>query len=176
MNKHFITLFFVFSFCNAFVLSQNFDINLLKSINKNESNFKNEYSHFNSSAVSPLAIGIPAAIAIAGFAKHNKQLQRDALYMGGSFVLTTIITQATKRIVNRQRPFAAYSFIVKREDAEERLSFPSGHTSPVWPGHVCTRACITQVMYLPVPLLVQAAHGWVIKYSYGWKKGVKQIP
>jgi membrane-associated phospholipid phosphatase len=129
MNKHFITLFFVFSFCNAFVLSQNFDINLLKSINKNESNFKNEYSHFNSSAVSPLAIGIPAAIAIAGFAKHNKQLQRDALYMGGSFVLTTIITQATKRIVNRQRPFAAYSFIVKREDAEERLSFPSGHTS-----------------------------------------------
>jgi membrane-associated phospholipid phosphatase len=129
MNKYFVALLFVFSFCTAFVFSQNFDINLLKSINKNESNFKNDYSHFNSSAVTPLAIGVPAVIAIAGFAKHNKQLQRDALYMGGSFILTTIITQSAKRIVNRQRPFAAYSFIIKRADTEEGLSFPSGHTS-----------------------------------------------
>ncbi len=129
MTKYLATVLLVFLLFITLGFSQNPDINLLQSINKNETNFKNDYSHFNSSAVSPLAIGIPAAIAIAGFATHNKKLQRDALYMGGSFIVTTLITQSAKRIVNRQRPFAAYSFIIKRDDEEERLSFPSGHTS-----------------------------------------------
>jgi membrane-associated phospholipid phosphatase len=129
MNKYFVVLLFVFSFCNTSVFSQNFDINLLKSINKNETDFKNKYLELNASSVTVLSIGIHAGIAIAGFAKLNKKLQRDALYLAGSFVVTSIITQSVKKIVNRQRPFVTYSFIVKRDDESGNFSFPSGHTS-----------------------------------------------
>jgi membrane-associated phospholipid phosphatase len=129
MAKYFVVLLFVFSFCNTLVCAQNFDINLLKSINKNETDFKNKYLELNASSVTSLSIGIPAGIVIAGFATHNKKLQRDALYMAGSFLVTTIITQSVKKIVNRQRPFVTYAFIVKRDDESGNFSFPSGHTS-----------------------------------------------
>jgi membrane-associated phospholipid phosphatase len=129
MNKYFVVLLFVFSFRNTFVCAQNFDINLLKSINKNETGFKNKYLELNASSVTPLSIGIPAGIAIAGFVTHNKKLKRDALYMAGSFVVNTIITQSVKRIVNRQRPFVTYAFIIKRDDESGDFSLPSGHTS-----------------------------------------------
>lgn len=109
--------------------SQNFDIDLLKSINKTETRFKNNYLELNASSVTPLSIGIPAGIAITGFIRHDKEMQQDALYMGAGFIANTIITQSVKRIVNRQRPFQKYSFIIRRDDESGGLSFPSGHTS-----------------------------------------------
>ena len=93
--------------------AQNADIDLLKPINKKETSFKNKYSELNASSVTALSVGIPAGITIAGFINHDKQLQRDALYMSGAFVVSSIITQTTKRIINRQRPFEKYSFITR---------------------------------------------------------------
>ena len=49
--------------------------------------------------------------------------------MGAAFLATGIITQSTKRIVNRKRPFETYAFIITRDDESGGLSFPSGHTS-----------------------------------------------
>lgn len=130
MNKYPLAAFLLFScLLHSTLYAQNFDINLLKPINKNETGFKNKYLELNASSVSVLSVGIPAGIALAGFIQHDKQLQRDALYMGGAFVVNGIITQATKRIINRQRPFEKYSFIIKRDDESGGLSFPSGHTS-----------------------------------------------
>jgi undecaprenyl-diphosphatase len=48
--------------------------------------------------------------------------------MTGAFVLSSVITQVTKNIVKRERPFDKYSFIVKRSSGGG-YSFPSGHTS-----------------------------------------------
>ncbi len=127
MNKYFalIILFFCIFKSNA----QNFDINLLKKINEHETHFKNNYAAFIADAVKPLSIAVPAGIAVAGFIKHDKKMQKDALYMGGSFLVTVIVTQSVKKIINRQRPFATYPFIISRAKTEMRLSFPSGHTS-----------------------------------------------
>jgi membrane-associated phospholipid phosphatase len=130
MNKYSPALFLLFYFfLSTNVAAQNFDINLLKPINKNETGFKNKYLELNASSVSVLSVGIPAGIALAGFINHDNQLQRDALYMGGAFVLNGIITQTTKMIFDRKRPFEKYSFIIKRDDESGGLSFPSGHTS-----------------------------------------------
>lgn len=130
MNRYSTVTFLLF-FCllQNNLKAQNFDINLLKPINKNETNFKNKYLELNASSVSALSVGIPAGIAIAGFINHDKKLQRDALYMGGAFIISSIITQSTKRIFDRQRPFEKYPFIIKRDDESGGLSFPSGHTS-----------------------------------------------
>jgi len=110
------------------VQAQNADINLLKSINNNESSFKNSFFKADAQSVAIINIAAPAALFIAGELKHNKQLKKDALYMTGAFVLSSVITQATKRIVKRERPFDKYSFIVKRSSGGG-YSFPSGHTS-----------------------------------------------
>ena len=152
----------IFSLLFTSASSQNFDINLLKPINKNETNFKSKYLELNASSVSPLSAGIPAGIAIAGFISHNKQLQKDALYMGGAFIVSSIITQTTKRIVNRQRPFATYAFIVKRDDESGGLSFPSGHTSAAF----CTATSVAlryRKWYFVVP-------SYVFAFSTGWAR------
>ncbi|MGC4100123.1 phosphatase PAP2 family protein [Ferruginibacter sp.] len=130
MSKY-TTIPFVVLFClpHIFVKAQNFDINLLRSINKNQSFLKDQYLELNASSVTAVSVGVPAGIAIAGFIQHNKQLKQDALYMGGGLLLSGIITNATKRITGRQRPFETYNFIVKRDDESGGLSFPSGHTS-----------------------------------------------
>lgn len=128
MSKKVLILYSVIGiFTNA--AAQNFDINLLKPINKNETTFKNKYLELNASSVSALSIGVPAGIAIAGFISNNKQLKEDALYMGGSYIVAATVTQSVKRIINRKRPFETYSFIIKRDDESGGLSFPSGHTS-----------------------------------------------
>ena len=100
----------------------------MKSINNNESSFKNSFFKADAQSVTIINIAAPAALFIAGELKHNKQLKKDALYMTGAFVLSSVITQATKRIVKRERPFDKYSFIVKRSSGGG-YSFPSGHTS-----------------------------------------------
>lgn len=139
MNKYPLAAFLLFScLLHSALYAQNFDINVLKSINKNETNFKTKYLELNASSVTALSVGIPAGIALAGFINHDKQLQRDALYMGGAFVVNGVITQAVKRIINRQRPFEKYSFIIKRDDESGGLSFPSGHTSTAF----CTATSI----------------------------------
>jgi membrane-associated phospholipid phosphatase len=165
MNKYFVVLLFVFSFCNTFVCSQNFDINLLKSINKNETNFKNKYLELTASSVTPLSIGIPAGIAIAGFATQNKKLQRDALYMAGSFVVNTIITQSVKRVVNRQRPFVTYTFIVKRDDESGNFSFPSGHTSTAFSTATSVALRYRKWYFVTPAYLFAASAAWARMYQ-----------
>ena len=64
-----LLLFIAIQFTAA---AQNLDINLLKSINKNETVFKTRYLELNASSVTALSVGIPAGIAIAGFIKHDK--------------------------------------------------------------------------------------------------------
>ena len=122
-------ILFLLCFKSAVCTAQNLDINLLKPINKHETVFKNKYLELNASSVSVLSVCIPAGIAVAGFITHDKKLQKDALYTGGGYIVSALITQSVKRIVNRQRPFEKYAFIIKRDDESGGLSFPSGHTS-----------------------------------------------
>jgi len=166
MTKY-LTLSFLLFFClsNTALTAQNFDINLLKPINKNETVFKNKYLELNASSVTALSVGIPASIAIAGLINHDKKLQRDALYMGGAFLVSGIITQSTKRIVDRERPFQKYSFIVLRDDESGGLSFPSGHTTSAF----CTATSIAlryRKWYFVAPAYLFAASvAWARMYQ-----------
>ena len=166
MKKYFAALFLLFFCLLAVTLSaQNIDINLLKPINKNETAFKNKYLELNASSVSALSVGIPAGIAIAGFIQHDKKLQRDALYMGGAYIVSGIITQATKRIVDRKRPFETYSFIITRDDESGGFSFPSGHSSAAF----CTATSVAlryRKWYFVVPsYLFATSVAWARMYQ-----------
>ncbi len=163
--KRFCCILLVILFAGTRLNAQNADIDLLKGINKNSSWLKDNYLELNASSVSALSVGVPAGIAIAGFIKHDKQLQRDALYMGGAYIVSSIITQSTKRIIDRQRPFEKYSFIIKRDDESGGLSFPSGHTSAAF----CTATSVAlryRKWYFVAPAYVFATSvAWARMYQ-----------
>jgi membrane-associated phospholipid phosphatase len=139
--------------------AQNFDIDLLKSINQNESAFKNDFSKTVSSSVTVFNIAAPVGLFAAGLAKHDKKLQIDAAYMAGGYLLSTIITQGSKRIIQRDRPFTKYPFIVKRGEGGG-YSFPSGHSSAAF--YTATSLCI---LY-PKWYVIAPAYLWAAAVGY----------
>jgi membrane-associated phospholipid phosphatase len=159
----FLSLAFIAAWVTSF--SQNADVNLLKPINKNETNFKNKYLELNASSVTVVSIAVPAGMAIAGFIKHDKKLKLDALYTGAAFLASSIVTRATKVIVDRPRPFEKYPFIVKRDDESGGFSFPSGHTSSAF----CTATSLAiryRKWYVIAPAYIFATSvGWARMYQ-----------
>ncbi len=117
------------SFISVSTFAQNFDINLVKSINQNESTFKNNFFKAATQSVIVFNIAAPVGVFTAGIIKHNKQLQKDAAYMVGGFIVSSAVTIGMKRIVKRDRPFVTYPFIIIKRDVGGDYSFPSGHTS-----------------------------------------------
>jgi membrane-associated phospholipid phosphatase len=156
-----VLLFTFFSFaCTA----QNFDIDVLKSINQNTSGFKDDYSSIMSKSVTPVTIAVPVSLFIAGWANNDKKLKIDAAYFAGGYILSAIITHGIKKTVKRERPFDTYTFINKR-DAGGGYSFPSGHTSAAF--HAATSLSILYPKwYVIVPTYLWASSvGWARMYQ-----------
>lgn len=145
-------------------IAQNFDINLLKSINQDASSFKDDYSSVISKSVTPVTIAVPVSLFVAGWAKNNKQLKIDAAYFAGGYILSAIITNGAKHIFKRERPYNTYSFIKKR-DVGGGYSFPSGHTSAAF--YTATSLSILYPKwYVIVPTYVWASSaGWARMYQ-----------
>jgi membrane-associated phospholipid phosphatase len=163
MNKYPAAILLLFSFLfNNRSIAQNADIKLLQSINRKETFFKDKYLELNASSASKLSVGIPAGIALAGFIKHDKQLQRDALYMGGAYLLSGIITQSSKSIDKRVRPFEKYNFITQRDDESGGYSFPSGHTADAF--------CIATSVSLRYRKWYFVAPAYLFAASVGWAR------
>lgn len=141
------------------VTAQNFDINTLKKINANESTFKTNFFKADAQSVTVFNIAAPAAVFITGIAKHNVELKRDAVYMAGAFVLSSIVTQAAKPIIKRKRPFEDYTFIVKRSDGGG-YSFPSGHTSAAF------TTATSLSLYFPKWYIIVPAYLWAGSVGY----------
>ena len=81
-----------------------------------------------SSSVYPIALATPSAILAYGYLKKNKHYKNAGWYIVGSLAANTIVTQGTKYIVNRRRPYLDYP-VIKPDQVESDASFPSGHTS-----------------------------------------------
>jgi undecaprenyl-diphosphatase len=150
---------------NIAVVAQNWDINLLKSINQHETTFKNRYLEGAASSTSLLSIAAPASTLLLGYVKKDKALQRDGWFMAGGLVLTGAITYSVKRLVDRPRPFETYAFIVKRDDEGGGRSFPSGHTASAF--YTATAmSLLYKKWYVTVPLFVYAGSvGWARMYQ-----------
>ena len=107
--------------------AQNWDINLLKSINS-QSNSSSVWVN-TSKSVYPIAIAAPVGTFAVGYFSKNKSLQKSAIDMVGALAINTAIVQSLKYIVNRQRPYQKYPGEVFPYQYETDASFPSGHAS-----------------------------------------------
>ncbi|MFZ4057770.1 MAG: phosphatase PAP2 family protein [Ferruginibacter sp.] len=129
MNIKLLQLLVLMVGCIWNVKAQNTDIDLLKKINKTETNFKNDYLGFCSKSAAPISIGAPVSLYVVGLLKKDKKMQYNGLTMASSFVVSSIVTQGMKRIIAKERPYKTYSFIIKRDDDGGGYAMPSGHTS-----------------------------------------------
>ena len=146
--------------CFINVSAQNADINILKSINASGSNFKNDFFKTTSNSVAIINIAAPVSLFTASLIKHDKNLQKQSLYMAGGYLLSTAVTQGLKRIVKRDRPFEKYPFIIQRTP-EDSYSFPSGHTSSAF-NTATSLSIVFPKWYVIIP-----SYAWATAVAYG---------
>jgi membrane-associated phospholipid phosphatase len=108
------------------IKAQNIDLDLLKKINPNNQNSDVWKGVTNS--VYPIAAAAPTAILAYRFLKKDKKVWRIAWYFGASYASSFIVTQGSKYLIDRARPYVVDTTLLSFSK-ESDPSFPSGHTS-----------------------------------------------
>ncbi|MDX9920903.1 MAG: phosphatase PAP2 family protein [Paludibacter sp.] len=109
--------------------AQNPDIELLQRINSNDSEFWRGYSKAISNTTTYVSLTTIAGVATTGLIKNDKQLLRDALYLGVNLGTNALFTYSLKNSFKRPRPGITYPAQITMYEDVSSLSFPSGHTS-----------------------------------------------
>ena len=109
--------------------AQNWDINVLHKVNGWDNKFVRNYNKVISKSEPYVAIGVPVAMAVAGWIRHDKDLLKDALYVGTSVAGAFVVTYGMKYLVDRERPYDRWPDRVHAYSRESSPSFPSGHTA-----------------------------------------------
>jgi membrane-associated phospholipid phosphatase len=163
MRKYFLVLLTAVSFFNPLKLTaQNIDVSILKSVYGNQTSFKDNFFKADAQSVIVFNVAAPVSIFAVGLIKHDKQMQRDGLFVAGAYVLSTIVTQSLKPIIKRERPFIAYpQYFSDRYDGGG-YSFPSGHTSAAF----CTATSLS--LYFPKWYVIAPSYLWAA--SVGWAR------
>jgi undecaprenyl-diphosphatase len=110
------------------IAAQNWDVNLLKTINPAKPD--NQFWISVSNSAEPLAVAVPISMFAASLINKDKQLSANAYKILGSLVITAVLTEGIKRTINRDRPFVTYPLVVFPNTIKETgKSMPSGHTA-----------------------------------------------
>jgi undecaprenyl-diphosphatase len=134
--------------------AQNWDINLLKSINPNPPS--GSFWKVISSSAQPLSVGIPAGMFAIGLINKDSCLKSNSIEILASLTATALATGALKIAINRQRPYQKYPFdIFPYDGAENGQSFPSAHTSLSF-ATATSLSLIYKKWYVTVPAFVWA--------------------
>lgn len=137
--------------------AQNWDIDLLRSINPQDPNAF-VWKGFSASAY-PVSIAVPVGIWANGRINHNKKEEYKAYEIAGSIVIAAGATAVMKLVFNRDRPYQKYDDVYpyKYEDGQ---SFPSGHTSIAF-ATATSVALQYKKWYIVVP-----AYAWAVGVGY----------
>lgn len=158
--RKYCSLTFICAIITTFSYAQNFDIDVVRSINGNSSNFKNELFNATSNSVTFVNIAAPLGLLTAGFIKHDDELKKQAAYMAGGFIASAIITQGMKRVIKRNRPFVTYPYIIQKDEGGG-YSMPSGHTSAAF----CTATSLS--LLFPKWYVIAPAYLYATAVGYG---------
>ena len=109
--------------------AQNWDFNTVHRINSWDGKFIRNYNKVISRSEPYVAVGVPVAMALAAWIKDDRDLLKDAVYVGTSVAGAFAVTYGLKYIVGRDRPYERYPDRVHPYSLEDSPSFPSGHTA-----------------------------------------------
>ena len=116
-------------FCTMGIQAQNWDINTLHKINSMDGKFVRNYSKAFSRSAPYISVGVPVAMAIYAGIGKDKELLKDAVYIGTSVAEAVVLTYGIKHMISRERPYDRYPGRVYPYSTESSPSFPSGHTA-----------------------------------------------
>jgi membrane-associated phospholipid phosphatase len=139
MVKRITLVFFalLFAICT---FSQNWEITAVHKVNSWDGKFLRNYNKVISQTEPYIAFGVPLVMAAVGWAKNDKALLKDALYVGTTVVGTFALTYGMKYLVGRMRPYERYPELVHPYSHPHGSSFPSGHTASAFA--LATSLCI----------------------------------
>ena len=120
--------------------AQNWDIDALQKVNGWDNKFVRNYNKVISQTEPYVAIGVPVAMAVASWIKHDKDLLKDALYVGTSVAGAFVVTYGMKYLVDRERPYDRWPDRVHAYSRENSPSFPSVHTATAFA--LATSLCV----------------------------------
>ncbi len=115
-------------FINHTSYSQNWDINTLRKINLNRNKSFDESFTTITNSVSPVSIGIPVTLFVIGAIEKDSLKKINALYIGETIIISSIISTILKKTIKRSRPVDDYPYI-ENISSGGSYSFPSGHTT-----------------------------------------------
>ena len=141
------------------ICAQNKDAKLAMSINEKQTSAKTQYCKLSANSVTLVNFGAPLVVFSAGIIKHDTKMQKDAAYMMGAFVLSSVVTNLAKNAFHKERPYERYSQITKRSSGGG-YSFPSGHTSAAF-----TTATSISLCY-PKWYVIAPAYIWAVSVGY----------
>ena len=118
----------VLLFCMTFVNAQNIDINILRDINIDRNKNLDPTFKFVTNTAVPISISTPIIIYSVGLIKKDSSINKQAVFLGETFLVNAFVTIALKHTIKRNRPFETYADIDQAASSLGR-SFPSGHTS-----------------------------------------------
>jgi len=157
MHRKFL-LFLVLLICYSNASQgQNADIRLLREINLNRNKSLDGTFIVLTNSAAPISVGMPIGLLGVGLLSKDSALTRNALVIGTSVVVSTVITTVMKKSINRPRPFETYPDIEKLSLAGSS-SFPSGHTSGAFA--------------LATSLSLEYPKWYVIAPSFAWASAV----
>ncbi|MGH2552782.1 MAG: phosphatase PAP2 family protein, partial [Chitinophagaceae bacterium] len=110
---------------------------------------KTSFYKLMSGTATPISLGTPFSLWMAGLITKNDKLKKDALITFGGFAISQTITFATKAISNKPRPHEADPTLIALKNAKNS-SFPSGHTSEAF-ANATSLTLITKKWYVAVP-------------------------
>ncbi len=154
----YLILFFLL-FANIESAAQNFDANILKSVNTNRNKSLDNSFMFITNSVAPISIASSLATLGTGLIKKDKTLQSKGWELTASVFISTGTGYLMKRIIKRNRPFVDYSFIDPYKPYTD-YSFPSNHATLAF----ATATSLTinfNKWYVAVP-----AYGWAGLVAY----------
>ncbi len=128
MKRLFLFVYFI-SIVVSTICAQNWDINTLHRINSWDDHFIRNYNKVISRTEPYVAVGVPLTMAVVSLINHDRDLLKDAVYIGTSVAGTVVVTYAMKALVDRERPYDRYPDRVHAYSHESSSSFPSAHTA-----------------------------------------------
>lgn len=135
------------------------DISLLRGINVNRITALDGIFIFITQSGPIIAALIPLIFIILGFMKKEREMWMQGFMIAAPYLLSVVITNIVKSIVERPRPFTHYAFIQKLSEGGSG-SFPSGHTSDAF-----SIAMIVS-LFFPKPFVIIPIFIWAILVGY----------
>lgn len=133
--------------------AQHVDVDILKSINPR--NPSSAYWNITSSSAYFMPAGALAGTLVYALIKKDRNVQRNAYELCISIGAGTLVTQALKYSINRQRPAQRFPDEIFPAQLKSGHSFPSGHTSLAF-SSATTIALQYKKWYIVVPAYLWA--------------------